>query len=101
MLGAIILALGIFLQSEFPDRRVMVQITVWSLLVLSIMAWANSEGIREQWFWVALCIAVTVHAAVVGSFRSSLPFKSLGVVIFFVVPEIIVLQSVFRAVSRS
>jgi len=100
-LGAIIVAIGIFLQSEFPDRPMMVQIIVWSLLVFAIMIWGNSKDTRERWFWIAFCIAVCIHIAVVGTFWNSLPFKSLGVVILFAIPETIVLQGIFRAVSRS
>jgi hypothetical protein len=101
ILGAVILAIGIFLQSEFPNQPVIVQVTVWTLLLFAIMVWANFNGIRKRWFWISCVIAIAIHAAVVGTFWDSLPFSSLGIVVFFVLPESIVLQLVFIAVSRS
>lgn len=101
LLGGVIVAIGIFLKDQFPDREAAIQVTIWSLLVFTMIVRINWKDVRERWFWVALCISFGIHALCVWALRNSLPFNSFGVAILMGILEAILLQGVFRVVSRS
>ncbi len=44
-------------------------------------------GIRKKWFWFALGVCGLLHIVLLWSFRSSLPFSTLGVAILFGIVE--------------
>ncbi|MBZ5551862.1 MAG: hypothetical protein LAO21_04010 [Acidobacteriia bacterium] len=99
--GGALLVIALILQSLLPGREKVVQITVWTLAVLTTAILGNYEHFREKWFWKGLLLGSLVHILVVYSYRSSLPFSSLGIAGLMGFLEALVWQVIFRRLSAT
>jgi hypothetical protein len=97
--GAVIFLIALALQALFPDRVIAVQISVWSLIVITTMILINHRHYGQRWFWQALIVALLLHIWIIVSSQKSLPFSGLGVVILIGYAEGTVFQFVFLLFS--
>jgi hypothetical protein len=98
--GLLMLAVGIYLEQAFPGHPVAVQVGFWTMFVFAMVGLINYRQHRENWFWTAMLGVVLVHAIVVATSRTRLPFYDLGVVILISGAEAVLLQAVVIAISR-
>jgi FtsH-binding integral membrane protein len=99
--GLVVVMFGMLLQVALPERPTVVQVTLLTTLVLTMMVLGNYRQHREKWFWTSMLFVVLVHVIVVLNLRARLPFPSLGVVILISAPEAILLQGVVILTSRA
>ncbi|MGA7459192.1 MAG: hypothetical protein WBW69_03160 [Candidatus Korobacteraceae bacterium] len=100
-LGGLAIAIaGIWLGNAFPDHPMAVQVTVWTVLIVAMMASINYRQRRERWFWWAMLAASLAHVLFVITLRRQLPFSDLGVAILIGFPEAILLQALVVAIAR-
>jgi len=99
--GGALLVIALILQSLLPGREKVVQITVWTLVVLTMAILINRQHFREKWFWKGLLLGSLLHVVVIYSFRYSLPFSSLGIAFLMGFPEALVWQVIFRKLSAT
>lgn len=97
LLGVVCVAFAILL----GERGLVVQVTVWSLIVGAIVLCENYQHFRERWFWRAWLLALAVHSAVLAIFWHDLPFPDLGVAILMSFAEAVLLLILFRAMASA
>jgi hypothetical protein len=100
-LGLALLVTALILQSLLPGREKVVEITVWTLTVLTTAILANRQHFREKWFWKGLLLGSLLHVFIVYGSRSSLPFRSLGVAMLIGCLEAVLWQVIFRRLSAT
>jgi hypothetical protein len=99
VVGLAIAAAGIWLLKTFPTHEALVQVGVWSLIVMVVVLGPNWRYVRKSWFWKAFAIAAGLHACFIASLKHTLPFSTLGVAILISLPEAILFLVIFGVLS--
>lgn len=95
LVGGLLVVIAIIFENRLSTHERMVQISLWTLLVVAMAILGNYKYIRQRWFWQSLGVGFILHSVIVITFLRSMPFSSLGIVILFAFPEAILWQIIF------
>lgn len=85
--GIAVVILGIWLDNHGMKLASQIVVITAIALVGPVGLAVAARGFRKKWFWLSLSVCALLHIVLLWSFRSSLPFSTLGVAILFGIVE--------------